>query len=623
MKEGKKNGSMYLVEVIPLSKSPLASSLSYFSGEKLTPGTIVGVPVRYKLTPAIVISSKDVRSAKSDIRRAGFLLKKIRKADIMAAILDPYILEAAQGLARFYAAPIGTILTTLLPKVALDKPEIFFPLGNTRKKPNAPAPRETFLLQMESEERFGQYRALVRQAFARETSVMLIVPTHLDAERAAVLLSKGISEFVHVFTLEGRNAARQAWTTALTEKHPILFITTPAGILFSRPDLDTIIVERLNSRAFRTLARPFLDMRAVAERLAKASGRQLVIGDSVLPVETLWREKRGDFGETSLIRWRLPAATARVVDARTKQDSHGGFEIFTPELKELLARAVSENRRIFLFGARKGLAPTTVCGDCGTVLPCENCGAPVVLHRRGEMTLYVCHACSATREPSTLCGTCRSWRLVPLGVGTEEIARQASLLFPDTPVTILDKDHAPTDAKAAAVAEEFRHGGGILVGTEYAFYYLDPVPYSAVVSVDALFSIPDFYINERVFYLVSRLRETTQTETLIQTRNIGRQTLAWAAQGNISDFYQTEIDEREALLYPPFSIFVKITVPKERRETLQSLRETFRQWEPDIFRDSLVMRVPRTAWPDEELTTKLSLLGPEFSIKVDPESLMG
>ena len=147
--------------------------------------------------------------------------------------------------------------------------------------------------------------------------------------------------------------------------------------------------------------------------------------------------------------------------------------------------------------------------------------------------------------------------------------------------------------------------------------------YSGVVSVDTLLSVPDFRINERIFYLVSRLREMTKNEAIVQTRNIGKQILAWASQGNIVDFYQNEISERDALLYPPFSVFIKVIAPKQNaeRET-EKLREEFLYWKPDVFRNSIVMRVPHQSWPDEKLGEKLSLLGPEFSIKVDPESIL-
>ncbi len=624
MKEGKASTKTYLVEVTPITSAPTQGALSYFSTTRLSPGTLVKIPVRKKLMLGVVLRSRDVKSAKSDIRRAGFILKKIPQRDILEANLPAEIMETLAETGRYYAVSTGTLLNALLPKAILTEPAVFLKPVESKKKQPAEHSRETILMQMETDERFGQYRALVRQCFARGASVMFVVPSQLEIPRAQELLSKGISEFVHVFALSSKkDVVKNRWLSARNEKHPILFITTPAGLFFRRPDLDTIIVERENSRAYRLLSRPFLHLKFFIELFAKKTDKQLVLGDSVLSLETLWREKSGYYGESSLIRWRLPAAPALLIDTKTTKSENGHFEILSPELKDLISQALSEKEKIFLFGARKGLAPTTVCGDCGYVLPCLNCGAGVVLHRRGEQTIYVCHACGSRRESTTTCGNCGSWKLVPLGIGTEQIAKAAKELFPHHHIQILDKDYASTDRQAKLVVKQFQEKGEILVGTELAFYHLESVAYTGLVSADALFSIPDFGINERIFYLVSRLREMTQKRSIIQTRNIGKQILAWASQGNIIDFYQNEIKEREQLLYPPFSLFIKITLPARLHSHEQiRLKEQFRRWHPDVLKDSLVMRIAKSAWPDSELIHELSLLGPEFGIKVDPESIL-
>ncbi len=615
----------YLVEVAPITKSPLVKNLYYFATSKIPPGTLVKIQLRKSSGLGLVLSAKDVQSAKTEIRKAGFTLKKIKKSDILEAKLSPALVQALEEVSNYYALSQNHLLATLLPKIVSDKIEQFI-ISNPRSTERR---SEISLYQMEASERFSQYRMVVRQNFARKKSVMLVVPNHLEATEIKEELSKGISEFVFTFSLSDKpSVARENWLKALGEKHPVLFITTPAGLLFHRDDLETVILERENSRAYKTIVRPFIDYRFLVERMAKHLGRDLIMGDSVLSLQSLWREKSGQCGESSLVRWRLPASQTKFVDINTKQNDGGTFEIISPELKELISNALNEKepsmRKVFLFGARKGLAPTTVCGDCGALLACKNCGAPMVLHKRGETSFYLCHSCTEERPSATLCDQCQSWKLVPLGIGTEEIARQVQNLFPQVEVAVLDKEHAVTDAKAKAIAHKFETDGGILVGTELAFFHVKQVPYSGLVSVDSLFSIPDFYINERVFYLVSRLRELTTKESLIQTRRgiAGAQTLFLASQGNILDFYQSEIAEREALLYPPFSIFIKIESTTKDPLRLMNLRERLNHWQPDIIKHSLVIRLERARWPDPLLLAELSLLERDFSIKVEPESIL-
>ncbi|OHA89943.1 MAG: hypothetical protein A3A31_00335 [Candidatus Zambryskibacteria bacterium RIFCSPLOWO2_01_FULL_48_25] len=621
MKDGKPATKTYLVEVIPITRGR-GESLSYFSTEKLLPGTIVRAPLRKGYANAVVTSSRSTIDAKAEIRKAGYPLRKIAQRDVCEAGFSGEFLNATRNIALYYAVSVGTMLASILPKILLENPEKFF-LAPPRKKAH-PSAKETILLQMEVEERYGQYRATVRQCFARKKSAMVIVPTHHDALKAVAQLSTGIEPYVYAFTLKGKTKEMErVWQKALREQHPVLFVTTPAGVAFDRPDLDTIIMERENSRSYRSLLRPYIHLKVFLEKLCKEAGKQLVLGDSVLSIETLWREKNGEYGELSLVRWRLPASPATLVDASAKPDDNGKFEIFSPELKTLIRKALDEKTGILLFGARKGLAPTTVCGDCGYILPCLNCGAPVVLHDKRSDRIFICHACGTKRDSATTCGYCGSWKLVPLGIGIERIATEARQIFHTTPVEILDKDYAPSDGKARSIAKKFSEQGGILVGTELAFYHLEKVPYSALVSADSLFSIPDFGINERIFYIVSRLREMTLKESVIQTRNIGKQVLAWATQGNIIDFYLSEIAERKELLYPPFSIFIKISpFSPGSNHGISKAQDKLLKWHPENYKDSIIIRVTRERWPDEELSGILSLLGREFNIKVDPESII-
>src|SRR3989344_3901536 len=248
----------YLVEVSVIAKNSGTEALSYFPSTKAPPGTIVRVPVRKAYAPAIVLSIQTATSAKSNIRKAGFVLRKIRKSDISTAILPKEFISAIEESAEFYGTSIGAILSQVLPKIILDNPQKFL-IPESSRKPKVEKSRETALLQMESEERFGQYRAHVRQSFARRESVIFVIPTHTDALKAKRELSRGIEEFVYLWTIEKKPEAKKIWDKALRDPHPILFITTPIGLTLPRKDVGTIIVERENSRAWRTIEKPYIN----------------------------------------------------------------------------------------------------------------------------------------------------------------------------------------------------------------------------------------------------------------------------------------------------------------------------------------------------------------------------
>lgn len=622
-----------VVEVVPIMRGITRPSLSYFTREDLNVGSFVKIPVRNSGIPGLVVGISNAKAAKTDLKRASFALKKLSKSS--ESSLSPAFVRAAEKTAKYYATTVGNILGAILGKVFLENPNLINSGIANDKKINTP--KEILLIQLNDEERFREYKSLIRESFARGESILFCVPTHEEALRSYDFLSKGIANYAFVTSGKTPNKLKETLKQAIKEKHPILFITTPSFIAFNRKDLKTIILERENSRAYQTLSRPFINIKIFLENLSKESNLTLILGDSVLSIESLWQEKHGRYAELSPIKWRTSRhSDSQLVDMKLQIET-SKFEIFSKELKDLITKAISEKRKIFLFSLRKGFSPSTVCQDCGSILSCENCGAPLVLHSSAKNgRIYICHACTAKRPAEIRCDTCQSWNLVPLGVGIDRVAEEVREMFPDTPIFILDKEHAPTAKKAGIIAKKFaEEKGGIILGTELAFLYLEKVPYAGLISLDSLFSIPDFSIHERIFYLVTRLLEISEVETIIQTRNIGKEVLSLAEQGNILDFYRTEIAEREELKYPPFSIFIKVTsesTQKDIEKKTTYLKSSFIEYEPNIihgrgmktghFTVSMILRLSRESWPKTELSDKLLLLPPDFSIKVDPESIL-
>ena len=70
---------MYIIEVIPITRSIGSDTLSYFTTKPVSLGDIVDIPLRNKTVHGIVISIKKAEDMKSEIKTAGFALKKIEK----------------------------------------------------------------------------------------------------------------------------------------------------------------------------------------------------------------------------------------------------------------------------------------------------------------------------------------------------------------------------------------------------------------------------------------------------------------------------------------------------------------------------------------------------------------
>jgi primosomal protein N' len=625
MSQFSKGPKSYLVTVVPISRARQSNALSYFSLAKIKVGEIVRVPARKKKLLAVTMNTRDVKNAKSDIRRSGFALRKISERDQTGGWLSENLISAVKKTALHFATSPAEIFSALLPRIIIDEPEI---IGRVEKIKNRNESRtivEPIAIQMETDSRMSHYRSTIRQSFARGLSVLYIAPSSLEAGDAYHSLSVGIREYSYLFTSKiAKKEQKRVWTEARDSKHPVLFVTTQTGVLFERKDLGTIILEGENSHSYKTLTRPFINYRTFLEYYAKISEKELILGDSILSIETLWRVKEGIYGELSPIKWRIEAKTAEIVDARSESNKNDRFRVISANLEKLIGHALKDRRRIILISARKGLSPITVCGDCDWLLSCNNCGAPMVLYG-GKVNTYICHHCGMRRKSETVCDNCQSWKLVPLGIGTDLVAREVSRIFPLAEVRVFDKNHVSTESQARRLATDFSEEGGIVVGTELALYYIKSADYGGIVSIDSLFSLPEFSAEERIFRLIASLREIVTREVIIQTRRPDKEVLSFVANGNIGDFYRSEIEERKNLLYPPFATFIRI-----EGDNISTIKNKFIKWSPAELGNSLIIRLPRAKWfsptevtdPDLELHRELTLLSPEFSVKVEPESIL-
>ena len=642
---------MFIIECLPFSKGLNKESLSYFSAKSFEPGTLLKINLRGKNISALVLESRDAIEAKSEIKSADFSLKKI-SAVTSKPFLQKEFLEAIKETAEYFAVTQGSVLSDLIPAFVLENlnfpkvaPSKNFLRCHLRKE-------EVAVLQTPDEERFAHYRSLVREEFAKKKSVFLCLPQNEDIKQAKEKLERGIESFVCVFHKDmSKKELKEEYKKAISTAHPVLIIATSQWLFLTRNDLGAIIIDKENESGWKTLARPFIDLRFFAEKLANKKNIRCIIGDSFLRIETLYKYKQGEVSEFENVKWRLPIdIKTAVVDLKkvnkkamptSRQEKE--FKSLSPELLNLIKETKEKNSHIFIFAARKGLSSVTVCRDCGEQVKCNNCSAPMILYKTKDGGAFKCHQCGETRNAAEVCQNCGSWKLAVFGSGIDKVADEITKNFPDIKFFELNKDTASTGIRAQKIIKNFyENKGSVLLGTEMAFSYLHKkVANTVIASFDSLFSIPDFRIREKIFRLILQTKELAREKFLIQTSNPNNPTIEFAMGGNLIEFYKKEIEDRQALGYPPFGIFIKITARGTRnfvtRET-ENLKNIFdnpenKNYNPSIFPSvhekkgeqsaiNVVIKLPKEKWPDQNLLKILKSLPPHFEIKVDPDNLL-
>ncbi|NCU28089.1 MAG: hypothetical protein EOM85_00225 [Candidatus Moranbacteria bacterium] len=644
---------MYIATVIPIKKGIQGEYLSYFSQDNIDPGTMVVVPIKSREEDAIVVNSEEVLSLKSDIKNRDYQLKKILRIKGLSPFNKSFF-DACQITKKYFVSNTGVIIKSMLPSVFienLDKLKIKKEGGSDESF----SINEKFVFQGNEQDRLAFYRTLIREAFAKKESIFICVPTKYDIDFFSKELSKGIEAFTLLFHSDlPQKKIIENYNQAIDKDHPLLIIGTGIFLSIPRNDIKTIVIEKESSDAYKQLSRPYIDIRTFAEILSYTKKVKLILGDTLLRPETLYRYDKGEFSEISSPTYRLSKTeNIKIVDMKNDLDKQ--FKVLSKDVIELIDRTLEIKKSIFLFTLRKGLAPMTICNDCKSILLCPSCSTPVVLYgpkqdkesKDDRNRIFMCNKCGRKEKTETVCPNCNSWNLVPLGVGTDRVREELSSLYKDVKIFQIDKENVKTQKEAKEIIKNFyKTERSILIGTEMVFSYLDQEIYSSVVvSFDGLFSVPSFNISQKIIHLVDKLKNITEEKVIIQTRNPDNKILQSILSGNILPYLREDLVERQRFGYPPFKRLIKITfegTSKETELTRKFLEESLSQYEPQVFSafvgrikgsyiTNTVLKVDVESWPiiektnkkiDSELLNILYSLPPSFSINVDPEDLL-
>jgi primosomal protein N' (replication factor Y) len=636
---------MNVIEVIPIARTLGVETLSYFTALDIPPGALVKVPVRKKKVNAIVVASHPVGDLKSYLKTADFSMRKVDELSSVS-FLSPEFMKAVQKVSEYYAAPIGSVLTHMVATPLFQFAEKYHAAQGNFPKTDTSTSRskaEHFVVQSDDADRGSHHRSLIRQEFARKKSVMILVPTVEDGRYVHSLIEKGIEEYtVFIHGGLGKKELTSALTKITTEKHPIVLIVTGAFLGVPRADISSIIVERENGRGYRTQKRPFIDYRAAAEFFAQALNARIYMSDILLRTETLERFERSEFVESPPFKWRsLSTAQDTIVDMRPAEGAKNNFKILSDLAEETILANRTNSEHMIIYAVRRGVAPMTICGDCQNVVTCSTCSSPVVLHEQKNTAatpFFLCHRCGERRNAEETCIVCGSWKLGTVGIGIDLVAKKLRDKFSDIKIFMIDADSTKTEKAVKETLNEWKSSpGSVLLGTDMMLGYIhEPVHNVLVVSLDSLFSLPDFRIQEKIMYTLTKLRTLATQLFIIQTRKPDEKVLSYALKGNLADFHRQHIAERKQFNYPPFAVLIKITL-EGKKDTIvremESLQQFLAPHDIEVFpafthtiRGNSVLhgliRIPRSEWPSPEIVTKLQSLPPYVMLKVDPESLL-
>lgn len=630
---------MHIANVLPIVKSPISETLSYFSAKPVKKGDLVLVPLRKKSIYGIVTDVEDVVEQKARLRSAHFNLRKIEKV-IGPSPLNESVIESALNIKDFYATSASLILESVIPETIL---------GSFNKiQPSQPSIKKELktdikIFQTNEEERISFWKTHIREVFAQKKHVFIILPTiHLINEYQG-LFERGIKEYVRTYSSKKRpKEIISLWDEIRTSDHPLLVIGTPQLISFFDERVGSIIVEYEHHNAYTLKERPFIDMRDFIELVSKNSGCPMIYGDQFIRTETIARYDNKELGSVRTPSFRFPNLSFIKTESLNSED--GSWDFFSLTLKKAIAKLEEKKEHLVIYVTRKGFAPVTECKDCKRVVSCSNCGAPLVLYKKGNTRSYSCNRCGNNEDSDRRCDNCDSWNLVPLGIGTETIQEEIKNRWKHIPVFVLDKHTTKKELEAEELILEFeKHKFGILIITDYGIPFLkgkyDKI---AIASIDTMFAIPNFRMNEYILSKIIHLQELSNSPLLIQTSNQKEGLIEMINRGHLGTWHKEELSDRQALHYPPYGIIISVYKKgsdSEVKKWKQVFSEMFEKYNPYISTRFLnkekkqliltvILKTELSKWPNKyspgktKLSELIESLPPDVITIINPESII-
>ncbi len=341
--------------------------------------------------------------------------------------------------------------------------------------------------------------------------------------------------------------------------------------------LGLIVIDEEHEPSYKSGAAPRYHARQVAMKRASVESARLVLGSATPSVESWHLMRSGSMRRASLKS--RPAGGAvpvvRIVDMRREQGT------ISAPLAAAVRASLEEGRQSILFLNRRGFSWFFRCNTCGGELRCRHCSVGLTYHK--ERDSLECHYCGYRERPPRVCPACGSLDVAWNGFGTERIGEDAGRLFPGARIARLDADTTVRRGALESILEDFRNRrADILLGTQMVAKGLDfpGVKTIGVVLADTSLNLPDFRAAERTFSLVVQVagragRHLPDGEVYVQTFRPGSPVIRLAAALDADSFYEQELEQRNALGFPPYTRLVRVVFRSGRPESADRAADLF------------------------------------------------
>ena len=343
--------------------------------------------------------------------------------------------------------------------------------------------------------------------------------------------------------------------------------------------LGLIVVDEEHEHSYKQEEAPRYHARDVAIVRGQMEGAVVVLGSATPSLESYYNCGKGKYALLKLLERaddkKMPIV--RIVDMRQTVRPGKAVPIFSPQLKEAIARRVEQKEQVILFLNRRGYSTSLQCPLCGYVAECPNCSVSLTYHRHENK--LCCHICAHVEPVPAVCPNdkCRNPGIRYSGLGTQKVEATLAKLFPQARTVRMDSDALKRKEDYRRILGDFRVGKiDILVGTQMIAkgLHFPNVTLVGIIYADLALHQPDFRAGERTFQLLTQVagragRGDIEGEVIVQAFTPFHPSIQFARRHDFEGFYEQEMEFREQLKYPPVSRIALLTLKGRNEEKVK------------------------------------------------------
>lgn len=363
-----------------------------------------------------------------------------------------------------------------------------------------------------------------------------------------------------------------------------VLLGTRSAIFAPFANLGLVVIDEEHESSYKQFEkRPHFNARDSAMVLASYSKANVLLGSATPSIEMLHLAEVGKIIKILLPKKykSIPFSRVELVHMAEAKRQKKVQNIFSDFLLKSIEESLRNRLQVIVYQNRKGYVPYINCDNCGYTPHCINCDITLTYYKTANHLR--CNYCNYHQEIVQTCPNCGSNALSMKGFGTERIAEELGIYFPEAKIGRFDLDVLKKRSDFIQVLQKFENREtDILVGTQLLAKGLDFSHVGLVVVVDAdqLINLPDFRAGERAFQQLMQLSgraglENMQGKMLIQTHLSHHLVFEWLEERNTEAMYKWEVSQRKLMMYPPFYRLILITVKNKDGFILQKAAAEF------------------------------------------------